>query len=120
MKGILAAAALCAIAIPAQAQQAAPPAQRVLPPVELPEAFSEGKGCTTTRKPERCGALAQRVLQFNERIIRLVAQASSKPGLTAADWGPLEELVAVNEFVRVGAQREIMSWREYADFLTKW
>ena len=36
------------------------------------------------------------------------------------DWAPLESLVAVDEFERVGTRREVQGWREYKQLLTGW
>jgi hypothetical protein len=65
------------------------------------------------------GPLARKVLEFEKTIKRLVT-AAKQPGFTSADWAPLAELVAVDEFERVGPWREVMSWQEYTDFLTRW
>lgn len=37
-----------------------------------------------------------------------------------AHWAPLESLVAVDEFERVGTRREVQNWREYTGLLTQW
>jgi len=39
---------------------------------------------------------------------------------TPEDWAPLESLVAVDEFERVGTRREVQDWREYTGLLTHW
>jgi limonene-1,2-epoxide hydrolase len=36
------------------------------------------------------------------------------------DWGPVSELVATDEFIRVGAYMEVMNWKEYTAFLSEW
>jgi hypothetical protein len=65
------------------------------------------------------GGLSAKVIEYDRIISRLV-RAAKKPGFSSADWAPLAELIAVDEFERVGIWREVMNWREYADFLTKW
>jgi hypothetical protein len=50
---------------------------------------------------------------------RLVDEAK-RPGFSESSWAPLAELVAVDEFERVGNFLEVMSWRDYVAFLTKW
>lgn len=63
--------------------------------------------------------LARTVLDFEAELRRLV-RAATKPGFTAADWAPLADYIAVDEFVRVGTWMETMDWQEYAGFLTQW
>lgn len=62
---------------------------------------------------------ARTVLQYCLTIDRLVREAKS-PGFGVESWGPLAELVAVGEFERVGAFKEVMAWPAYVDFLTGW
>lgn len=59
------------------------------------------------------------VLQYCKVTKRLVDEAK-KPGFSADSWGPLAELVAVGEFERVGAFKEVMNWPDYVEFLTNW
>jgi len=65
---------------------------------------------------DRMGPLARIALRFSE----LIEQRAQAKGATAADWEPLTELVAVDEFQRVGAYQEVMGWPEYVRFLTQW
>ena len=65
------------------------------------------------------GELSARVLEY-DRIISELVRAAKEPGFSRASWAPLEALVAVDEFERVGILRETMDWEQYADFLTKW
>ena len=37
-----------------------------------------------------------------------------------ADWAPLAEFVATDEFERVGTFLEVQGWSEYTDMLTRW
>ena len=65
------------------------------------------------------GQLSAQVMEFDRIISRLV-RAAKEPGFSQADWAPLADLVAVDDFERVGIWREVMNWQEYTDFLTKW
>jgi hypothetical protein len=61
------------------------------------------------------GPLARRVLEYQDVMKQLV------PTVTAdADWAPLESLVAVGEFERVGTRREVQNRQEYTQLLTHW
>lgn len=62
---------------------------------------------------------ARTVLQYSTVTKRLVDEAK-RPGFSADSWGPLAELVAVDEFERVGAFKEVMTWPVYVEFLTNW
>ena len=37
-----------------------------------------------------------------------------------ADWAPLADFVAVEEFERVGTFLEVQNWRQYTEMLTQW
>jgi hypothetical protein len=50
----------------------------------------------------------------------MIASRAVATGSAPVDWEPLKELVAVEEFKRVGAYLEVMSWSEYVRFLTEW
>lgn len=73
----------------------------------------------TAANDPRHGQLARIVLNYSVMMKRLVDKAK-QPGFTAADWAPLAEMVAVDEFERVGAFREVMDWQKYTEFLTQW
>lgn len=73
----------------------------------------------TGEAPEIDGALSATVLEY-DRIISELVKAAKEPGFSRASWAPLEELIAVQDFERVGILRETMNWDQYADFLTKW
>lgn len=62
---------------------------------------------------------ARTVLDYSVVTKRLVDEAK-KPGFSADSWGPLAELVAVEEFERVGPFKEVMKWPDYVEFLTNW
>jgi hypothetical protein len=59
------------------------------------------------------------VLEYSLIMKRMVDRAK-RPGFTADSWGPLAELVAVDEFERVGNFKEVMNWSDYTAFLTRW
>jgi hypothetical protein len=61
------------------------------------------------------GPLTRNVLDYTQTMKRLV------PAITApADWAPLAEFVAVDEFERVGTFLEVQDWQQYTEMLTKW
>lgn len=62
---------------------------------------------------------AHTVLQYSIVTKRLVDEAKD-PGFSVDSWGPLAQLVAVDEFERVGAFKEVMTWPDYVQFLTNW
>lgn len=63
--------------------------------------------------------LARRVLEYTQLMKRMV-DAAKQPGFCVESWAPLKELIATDEFVRVGNFKEVMSWTDYVDFLTGW
>ena len=74
---------------------------------------------TTTSDASSGGQLSAKVLDF-ERIVKETVTKAKEPGFTSDDWAPLAELVAVDEFERVGCWLEVMNWTAYTEFLTKW
>jgi hypothetical protein len=64
---------------------------------------------------EDVGPLTRRVLDY-ERTMRQLLPSVSGPG----DWAPLAELVAVDQFERVGTFLEVQDWQQYAEMLTRW
>jgi hypothetical protein len=62
---------------------------------------------------------ARTVLQYSLITKRLVDEAK-KPGFSVDSWAPLAELLAIDEFERVGAFKEVMAWSDYVNFLTNW
>lgn len=63
--------------------------------------------------------LARKVLDYVLVMKRLVDEAK-RPGFSDASWAPLADVVAVDEFERVGNFLEVMRWSDYVSFLTKW
>ena len=68
---------------------------------------------------ENLGPLSRKALLYSATISCLVAKAK-QPGFTSASWAPLADLVAVDEFVRVGNERERMNFPQMTEFLTRW
>jgi hypothetical protein len=62
---------------------------------------------------------SRKVLEFALLMKRLVDEAK-RPGFSQSSWAPLAEMVAIDEFERVGNFLEVMRWPDYAAFLTKW
>ena len=65
------------------------------------------------------GKLTRLVQQYSDTVVRIVAEAK-KPGFSEADWAPLAEFVAVDEFERVGPYRDPMDWNGYLKMMTRW
>ncbi|MFI1212946.1 hypothetical protein ACH4UV_35810 [Streptomyces sp. NPDC020802] len=65
------------------------------------------------------GPLSRTVLDF-ERTVKRLVRTAKESGITAAGWAPLARFVDVDEFERVGTWMEVMNWREYTEFMTKW
>lgn len=63
--------------------------------------------------------LSRKVLDYSLIMKRLV-DAAKQPGFSVESWAPLAELVATDEFERVGNFKEVMTWPEYTQFLTRW
>jgi hypothetical protein len=63
--------------------------------------------------------LSRTVLEYGLLVKPLVERAK-RPGFSVESWAPLAELVAVDEFDRVGPFKEVMDWAQYVAFLTNW
>jgi hypothetical protein len=61
------------------------------------------------------GPLTQKVMRYQDVMKQLVPTAH-----TPEDWAPLAELVATQEFQRVGTFREVHNWPQYVDMLCGW
>ena len=66
-----------------------------------------------------CTGLSRKVLEYSQIMKRMVDSAK-QPGFSVASWSPLVELVAIDEFERVGNFKEVMNWQDYVNFLTNW
>jgi hypothetical protein len=64
---------------------------------------------------EGAAPLTKRVLEYDRALQRLVAEVGDP-----ADWAPLTEFVAVQDFERVGTFLEVQDWDEYTEMLTRW
>ena len=71
----------------------------------------------TAAKPAPLGGgeLTTKVLEYEKVLKALVPTVR-----TSADWAPLAELVAVEEFTRVGTFMEVQDWGQYTAMLTAW
>lgn len=63
--------------------------------------------------------LSHKVLKYSQLMKHLV-DAAKKPGFSVESWNPLKELIAIDEFERVGNFKEVMRWEDYINFLTGW
>ena len=63
--------------------------------------------------------LSRTVLDYSLTMKR-VLDGAKQPGFSVESWAPLAELVAVDEFERVGNFKEVMTWPDYVGFLTSW
>ncbi|MDG4668515.1 hypothetical protein [Mycobacterium sp. 236(2023)] len=68
---------------------------------------------------ERHSGNAATVLQYAITTKQIVDSAKA-PGFSVESWNPLRDLIATDDFVRVGNFKEVMDWAEYAAFLTNW
>jgi hypothetical protein len=66
---------------------------------------------------EATGKLARIALEYASIYGRVVPLAQ-EPGFGEDAWAPLEALIAVDEFERVGLQKEVMDWPAYRSALT--
>jgi hypothetical protein len=64
---------------------------------------------------DESGPLTRRVIEYDEAMRRLVPKAKDP-----ADFAPLAEFVAVDDFERVGTFLEVQDWLQYTEMLTKW
>ena len=61
------------------------------------------------------GPFTRTVLEY-VRTMKGLVPAVKDP----ADWAPLADFVAVDEFERVGTFLEVQNWRQYTEMLTQW
>jgi hypothetical protein len=66
---------------------------------------------------QETGTLARIALEYAAIYGRVVPLAR-EPGFGEDAWAPLEELIAVDEFERVGLLKEVMDWPAYRSALT--
>lgn len=65
------------------------------------------------------GPLSQRVQQLVD-VMRNNLVKAMKEGVQEADWAPLRDLIAVEEFERVGPFRDALDWQGYVQLLCQW
>ena len=63
--------------------------------------------------------LSRKVLEWG-RITKGIIDSAKQPGFSIESWAPIREMVAVDEFQRVGNFKEVMDWDTYVAFLTNW
>ena len=67
--------------------------------------------------------LSRKVLQYAESFLRIVNK-TKQPGFSEADWAPLEELVDVANFQRVGvfltSRAEVSDWQQYKRLIAQY
>jgi hypothetical protein len=72
---------------------------------------------------EKYTGLSRKVLQYSEGFLQIVNKIK-QPAFRAADWAPLEELVDVNNFQRVGVfltnRAEVSNWQQYKQLITQY
>lgn len=65
--------------------------------------------------PDKIGPLTRKVLNYEHTMKRLVPAVEAP-----ADWAPLSEFVATDDFERVGTFLEVQNWQQYTEMLTGW
>ncbi len=67
--------------------------------------------------------LSRTVLQYSEAFAKLVEKAKAA-ALSESDWGPIEQLVDVDAFARVGVfltpQAEVIGWQKYKFYISQY
>jgi hypothetical protein len=61
------------------------------------------------------GPLTRTILDYTGTIRRLEPTIKGP-----ADWAPLAEFVAIDDFERVGTFLEVQTWQQYTGMLTQW
>ncbi len=62
---------------------------------------------------------SRKVLEYS-RLMKKLVDAAKQPGFSSASWDPLKDIIAVEQFERVGNFKEVMNWDDYIGFLTGW
>jgi hypothetical protein len=67
--------------------------------------------------------LSRNVLQYSEHFLHIVDRIK-QPGFSQADWAPLEALVDLEKYQRVGVflteRVEVSNWQQYKQFITQY
>lgn len=73
--------------------------------------------------PDAYEGLSRKVLQYCARFRQLVGRIK-QPGFSEADWAPVEELVDVENFRRMGVfltqRAELSNWQQYKKLITEY
>jgi hypothetical protein len=73
--------------------------------------------------PDDYRGLSRAVLQYGDRFNRLV-QRLKKPDFSETEWGPIEELVDVENFERMGVfltdRAEVIGWPQYKKIISQY
>ena len=73
--------------------------------------------------PDDYSGLSRKVLQYSDRFNRLVGRLKS-PDFSEADWAPIEELVDVDNYERLGvfltSTSEVIDWQQYKKYITQY
>ena len=79
--------------------------------------MTEDRECSVKQAQalEEAGPLTRKILDY-EKMIKTLASGATAP----ADWSPLGDFVAVDEFERVGTFREVQNWQQYTEMLSQW
>jgi hypothetical protein len=67
--------------------------------------------------------LSRKVLRYSEEFLRIVNKMK-QPGFSEAEWAPLEDLVDLANFQRVGVflteRVEVSNWQQYKQFISQY
>lgn len=67
--------------------------------------------------------LSRKVIQYSEAFTQIVDKAKSG-SLSDADWGPIEQLVDIGAFERVGVflapPAEVIGWNQYKSYISQY
>jgi hypothetical protein len=69
---------------------------------------------------EATGPLSRIVLDLMDRTDALLESAKLRPATADDIVASFQDLVAVDDFVRIGIWREVQTWNEYASYLAAW
>ena len=69
----------------------------------------------STSSAQDLGPLTRKVLEYEQTMKRLVPIVKAP-----AEWAPLAEFVAVDEFERIGTFLEVQNWQQYTEMITQW
>lgn len=73
--------------------------------------------------PDDYTGLSRTVLRYGEGFLQVVNRIK-QPGFSDADWAPLEALVDVDSFERVGVfltpKAEVIGWAQYKSYITQY